>query len=89
MVRNEGLLHGPPVAMFHTYAEPRSVKKAIFHQFSGLPIPAWKGKAVEFRVMMFSDGADGARAEVRLLTPKPVVAEGPLRVGPAKERRGG
>jgi len=44
---------------------------------------------VQFRVMLFGDGADGARAELRLVTPKPVFAEVPLRVGPAKERRGG
>ena len=48
-----------------------------------LPIdPAWKGKTVKFRIMMFGDGADGARAELRLVTPKPVFAEVPLRVGP-------
>ena len=64
-------------------------KIAISYQFSWLPIPAWKGKTVEFRVMMFGDGADGARAELRLVTPKPVFVPVPLRVGPAKERRGG
>jgi hypothetical protein len=37
---------------------------------------------VEFRVMMFGDGADGARAELRLVTPKPVFAEVRLRVEP-------
>jgi hypothetical protein len=49
-----------------------------------LPIDrAWKGKTVEFRVMMFGDGAEGARAELRLVTPKPVFVAVPLRVGPA------
>ncbi len=48
-----------------------------------LPIDrAWKGKTVEFRIMMFADGADGARAELRLVTPKPVFVPVPLRVGP-------
>jgi uncharacterized protein len=47
-----------------------------------LPIEkAWQGKAVEFRIMMFGDGADGAGAALRLVTPKPVFAEALLRVG--------
>jgi hypothetical protein len=41
----------------------------------------WRGKTVEFRIMMFGDGADGAGAALRLVTPKPVFAEILLRVG--------
>jgi hypothetical protein len=49
-----------------------------------LPIEkGWRGKTVEFRVMMFGDGADGADAVLRLVTPKPIFAEKMLRVGPA------
>ena len=55
-----------------------------------LPIdPAWKGKTVEFRIMMFGDGADGARAELRLVTPKPVFVPVPLRVGPPETAKEG
>jgi hypothetical protein len=55
-----------------------------------LPIDrAWKGKTVEFRVMMFGDGSDGARAELRLVTPKPVFVPMTLRVGPAAPEEDG
>jgi hypothetical protein len=53
-----------------------------------LPIDlAWKGKTVEFRIMMFGEGADGARAELRLVTLKPTFVPVPLRVGPAATAR--
>ena len=82
-VRNEGLRHGPPAAMIHTNAELGNVKRVLFDQFSGSTFPAWKGQAVELRVMMFGDGAAGARAEFRLVTPKPMFSEVMLRAGPA------
>jgi hypothetical protein len=74
--------HRAPSYPYHNYEWNSGAPKLAGLTFR-LPIdPAWKGKTVEFRVMMFGDGADGARAELRLVTPKPVFAEVPLRVGP-------
>ena len=41
----------------------------------------WRGRTVEFRIMMFGDGADGAGATLRLVTPESVFAKTLLRVG--------
>jgi len=74
--------HRAPSYPYHNYEWNSGGPKLAGMTFR-LPIdPAWKGKTVEFRVMMFGDGADGARAELRLVTPKPAFAEVPLRVGP-------
>jgi hypothetical protein len=71
-----------PSYPYHNYEWNSGAPKLAGLTFR-LPIDrAWKGKTVEFRIMMFGDGADGARAELRLVTPKPVFAEVPLRVGP-------
>jgi hypothetical protein len=76
--------HRAPSYPYHNYEWNSGAPKLAGMTFR-LPIdPAWKGKTVEFRIMMFGDGADGARAELRLVTPKPVFAEVPLRVGPAE-----
>jgi hypothetical protein len=74
--------HRAPSYPYHNYEWNSGAPKLAGMTFR-LPIDrAWKGKTVEFRIMMFGDGADGARAELRLVTPKPVFAEVPLRVGP-------
>jgi hypothetical protein len=74
--------HRAPSYPYHNY-EWNSGAPELAGMTFRLPIdPAWKGKTVEFRIMMFGDGADGARAELRLVTPKPLFAEVPLRVGP-------
>jgi hypothetical protein len=74
--------HRAPSYPYHNYEWNSGAPKLAGLTFR-LPIDrAWKGKTVEFRIMMFGDGADGARAELRLVTPKPVFAEVPLRVGP-------
>jgi len=84
--------HRVPSYPYHNYEWNSGAPKLAGMTFR-LPIDrAWKGKTVEFRIMMFGDGADGARAELRLVTPKPVFAEIPLRVGPpetAGEARSG
>jgi len=78
--------HRAPSYPYHNYERNSGAPKLAGMIFR-LPIaPAWKGKNVEFRVMMFGDGADGARAEPRLVTPKPVLVPVPLRVGPAPFR---
>jgi len=74
--------HRAPSYPYHNYEWNSGAPKLAGMTFR-LPIePAWKGKTLEFRIMMFGDGADGAQAELRLVTPKPVFAEVPLRVGP-------
>ena len=48
-----------------------------------LPIdPAWAGKTVAFRIVMFGDGAEGARAVLRLVTPKPALGKVTVQVAP-------
>lgn len=82
--------HRAPSYPYHNYEWNSGAPKLAGMTFR-LPIDrSWQGKTVEFRVMMFGDGADGARAELRLVTPKPAFAEVPLRVGPPEaEREGG
>jgi len=80
-------LHRVPSYPYHNYEWNSGAPKLAGLTFR-LPIDgAWKGKTVEFRIMMFGDGADGARAELRLVTPKPVFTEVPLRVGPPESAR--
>jgi hypothetical protein len=75
--------HRAPSYPYHNYEWNSGAPKLAGMTFR-LPIDrAWKGKTVEFRIMMFGEGAEGARAELRLVTPKPVFVEIPLRVGPA------
>jgi hypothetical protein len=79
--------HRAPSYPYHNYEWTSGSPKLAGMTFR-LPIdPAWKGKTVEFRVMMFGDGADGAEAVLRLVTPKPVFSEVMLRVGLEKEER--
>ena len=74
--------HRAPSYPYHNYEWNSGAPKLAGMTFR-LPIDgAWKGKTVDFRIMMFGDGADGARAELRLVTPKPVFVAVPLRVGP-------
>jgi len=74
--------HRAPSYPYHNYEWNSGSPKLAGLTFR-LPIDrAWKGKTVEFRIMMFGDGADGARAELRLVTPKPVFVAVPLCVGP-------
>jgi hypothetical protein len=74
--------HRAPSYPYHNYEWNSGAPKLAGMTFR-LPIDrAWKGKTVDFRIMMFGDGADGARAELRLVTPKPVFVPVPLRVGP-------
>ncbi len=82
--------HRAPSYPYHNYEWNSGAPKLAGLTFR-LPIErAWKGKTVEFRIMMFGDGADGARAELRLVTPKPVFVPMTLRVGPPEaERKGG
>jgi hypothetical protein len=80
--------HRAPSYPYHNYEWNSGAPKLAGMTFR-LPIdPAWKGRTVEFRVMMFGDGAAGARAELRLVTPKPAFVPVTLRVGPP-ERPGG
>ena len=80
--------HRAPSYPYHNYEWNSGAPKLAGLTFR-LPIErAWKGRTVEFRVMMFGDGADGARAELRLVTPKPVFVPMTLRAGPP-ERPGG
>jgi hypothetical protein len=73
--------HRAPSYPYHNFEWNSGAPKLAGMTFR-LPIDrAWKGKTVEFRVMMFGDGADGAQAVLRLVTPRPVFAELPLRVG--------
>ena len=77
--------HRAPSYPYHNYEWNSGAPKLAGMTFR-LPIdPAWKGKTVEFRVLMSGDGADGAEAVLRLVTPKPVFAEVTLRVDPEKE----
>jgi len=81
--------HRAPSYPYHNYEWNSGGPKLAGMTFR-LPIDrAWKGKTVEFRVMMFGDGADGARAELRLVTPKPVFIPVPLRVGPPETAKEG
>jgi len=81
--------HRAPSYPYHNYEWNSGAPKLAGMTFR-LPIdPAWKGKTVEFRIMMFGDGADGARAELRLVTPKPVFVPVPLRVGPPETAKEG
>jgi hypothetical protein len=74
--------HRAPSYPYHNYEWNSGAPKLAGMTFR-LPIDrAWKGKTVDFRIMMFGDGADGARAELRLVTPKPAFVAVPLRVGP-------
>lgn len=74
--------HRAPSYPYHNYEWNSGGPKLAGMTFR-LPIDgAWKGKTVDFRIMMFGDGADGARAELRLVTPKQVFVPVPLRVGP-------
>jgi len=75
--------HRAPSYPYHNFEWNSGAPKLAGMTFR-LPIDrAWKGKTVEFRVMMFGDGADGAQAVLRLVTPKPVFSEAMLRVGPS------
>jgi hypothetical protein len=74
--------HRAPSYPYHNYEWNSGAPRLAGMTFR-IPVDrAWKGKTVEFRVMMFGDGVDGARAELRLVTPKPVFVPVPLRVGP-------
>ncbi len=74
--------HRAPSYPYHNYEWTSGSPKLAGMTFR-LPIdPAWKGKTVEFRVMMYGDGADGAEAVLRLVTPKPLFSEVMLRIGP-------
>jgi hypothetical protein len=78
--------HRAPSYPYHNYEWNSGAPKLAGLTFR-LPIDrAWKGRTVEFRIMMFGDGADGARAELRLVTPRPMFAPVTLRVGPAPFR---
>jgi hypothetical protein len=80
--------HRAPSYPYHNYEWNSGAPKLAGMTFR-LPIdPAWKGRTVEFRVMMFGDGADGARAELRLVTPKPAFVPITLRVGPPERPAG-
>jgi hypothetical protein len=81
--------HRVPSYPYHNYEWNSGAPKLAGMTFR-LPVdPAWKGKTVEFRVMMFCAGAEGARAELRLVTPKRVFVEVPLHVGPSSAKRDG
>jgi len=72
-----------PSYPYHNYEWNSGAPKLAGMTFR-LPIDrAWKGKTVDFRIMMYGDGADGAEAVLRLVTPKPMFSEVMLRVGPA------
>jgi hypothetical protein len=74
--------HRAPSYPYHNYEWNSGGPKLAGMTFR-LPIePAWARKRVEFRIMMFGDGADRAHAALRLVTPKPVFAEVALDVGP-------
>ncbi len=80
--------HRAPSYPYHNYEWNSGGPKLAGMTFR-LPIdPAWQGKRVEFRVMMFGDGADGARAVLRLATPKPAFGQVRLRVFPASAPTG-
>jgi len=75
--------HRAPSYPYHNYEWNSGAPKLAGMTFR-LPIDrAWKGKTVDFRIMMSGDGADGAEAVLRLVTPKPMFSEVMLRVGPA------
>jgi hypothetical protein len=79
--------HRAPSYPYHNYEWNSGAPKLAGMTFR-IPIDrAWKGKTVDFRIMMFGDGADGARAELRLVTPKPVFVPVPLLVGPPETVR--
>jgi len=81
--------HRAPSYPYHNYEWNSGAPKLAGLTFR-LPIErAWKGRAVEFRVLMFGDGADGARAELRLVTPKPVFVPMTLHVGPPERPEAG
>jgi hypothetical protein len=73
--------HRAPSYPYHNYEWNSGAPKLAGMTFR-IPVDrAWKGKAVDFRIMMFGDGAEGAWAELRFVTPKPAFVEVPLRVG--------
>ncbi len=74
--------HRAPSYPYHNYEWNSGGPKLAGMTFRLQIERAWKGRTVEFRVMMFGDGADGARAELHLVTPKPVFVPLKLRVGP-------
>lgn len=81
--------HRVPSYPYHHYEWNSGGPKLAGMTFR-LPIdPTWKGKTVEFRIMMFCAGAEGARAELHLVTPKPLFDKVPLRVGPVKVAKDG
>jgi hypothetical protein len=72
--------HRAPSYPYHNYEWTSGSPKLAGMTFR-LPVEKeWLGKTVEFRVMMFGDGADGAGAVLRLVTPKKAFAEKQLRV---------
>jgi len=76
--------HRVPSYPYHNYEWNSGGPKLAGMTFR-VPIDrTWKAKTVEFRIMMFGDGADGARAELRLVTPKPMFVPVTLRVGPSE-----
>ena len=76
--------HRAPSYPYHNYEWNSGGPKLAGMTFR-LPIdPAWEGRTVVFRVMMFGDGAAGADAVLRLVTPRPLFAKVPLIVGPAE-----
>jgi len=74
--------HRAPSYPYHNYEWNSGAPKLAGMTFRLSIDRAWKGKTVEFRIMIFGDGAEGAGAELRLVTPKPVFVPVPLRVGP-------
>ncbi|HOW84587.1 MAG TPA: hypothetical protein P5119_04445 [Candidatus Aminicenantes bacterium] len=75
--------HRVPSYPYHNYEWNSGAPKLAGLTFR-LPIDgAWTGKTVEFRIMMFGEGAEGARAELRLVTPKPAFVPLTLRAGRA------
>jgi len=73
--------HRAPSYPYHNY-EWNSGNPKLGGMTFRLPVEKeWLGKEVEFRVMLFGDGADGAAAVLHLVTPNGIFAEKTLQVG--------
>jgi len=73
--------HRVPSYPYHNYEWTSGSPKLGGMTFR-LPVEKeWLGKEVEFRIMLFGDGADGAGAILHLVTPNGIFAEKTLRVG--------
>jgi hypothetical protein len=72
--------HRVPSYPYHNY-EWNSGSPKLGGMTFRLPVDkSWTGKTVEFRVMLFGDGADGAEAILHVVTPDGIFSEKNLRV---------